>query len=450
MTEPNSYNYPVEDEMEIDLRQIFKVLKKWRRLIVAMTLLCTFTAGIISFFVLPPIYQAQTLLMVNQATDKLQTAPVQQGDDLENVVGTVSNLPVLTMSTYLGQMQSEVLMSRIISRLGLSRDEYTPASLAGMINAEVVKDSNLIQVKVTNADPVLAAKIANTLTSEYLQLMTDKNQEQMNRSGSFLNKQEKATNKDLAEAQEKLKQLQSQPRGVAVLEAEFNKKSEDLVNFQSQLKTAQVEVQQLNSGVNSLEKELAATPKMIDVEKYNETDGSTTRTQESNPLYVALAQQLAEKKSALAEKQAASGGLQVLVGSLSQELDALQAELAQKKMQQDDLQRQVDRLKETSNTLAKKGTEAQIAKSIDLGDTRVMVVSEASVPTDPVKPNKKLNIAIAFVLGLMLFTLLAFLLEYLDNTLKTAEDVTNELELPVLGLIPKANKRNVQQNSYGG
>jgi len=44
----------------------------------------------------------------------------------------------------------------------------------------------------------------------------------------------------------------------------------------------------------------------------------------------------------------------------------------------------------------------------------------------------------------MVFTLLAFVLEYLDNTLKTPEDVTRELELPVLGVIPKATKANTK------
>ena len=78
------------------------------------------------------------------------------------------------------------------------------------------------------------------------------------------------------------------------------------------------------------------------------------------------------------------------------------------------------------------------------------MVSEASVPSHPVKPNKKLNIAIAVVLGLMIFTLLAFVLEYLDNTLKTPEDINKELGLPVLGVIPKMNLGTSYYSPYGG
>ena len=449
MSDSNRSPSAAEEEIEIDLRQILIVLKKWRKLIIIMTLLSGLSAAFISYFVMQPVYQAQTLLMVTQATDKLQTTPTQTGQDgLDTVVNSVSRLPVLTMNTYLGQIKSEALMKRIITQLDLTG--YTPAGLSGAISASIVKDSNLIEVQVTNGNPELSSKIANTLSDEYLQLMTEKNQEQMSRSVDFLGTQGKITDADLQKAVDALKQFQSQPRGVAVLEAEFTKKSTDSVNFDSQLKTAQVEIQQLNYGVSSLEQELANVPKTVAVQKYNDANGSVTNFQDINPLYVSLAQQLAEKKASLAEKQGQSQGLQVLVDSMAMELDTLQAELADKRAQQDQLQRNVDRLKQTSDTLAKKSTETQIAKSIDLGDTSVVVISQANIPSSPVKPNKKLNIAIALLLGLMVFTLLAFILEYLDNTLKTPDDITRELDLPVLGLIPLRTENNSRESSYGG
>jgi len=449
LSDSNRSPSAAEEEIEIDLRQILIVLKKWRKLIIIMTLLSGLSAAFISYFVMQPVYQAQTLLMVTQATDKLQTTPTQTGQDgLDTVVNSVSRLPVLTMNTYLGQIKSEALMKRIITQLDLTG--YTPAGLSGAISASIVKDSNLIEVQVTNGNPELSSKIANTLSDEYLQLMTEKNQEQMSRSVDFLGTQGKITDADLQKAVDALKQFQSQPRGVAVLEAEFTKKSTDSVNFDSQLKTAQVEIQQLNYGVSSLEQELANVPKTVAVQKYNDANGSVTNFQDINPLYVSLAQQLAEKKASLAEKQGQSQGLQVLVDSMAMELDTLQAELADKRAQQDQLQRNVDRLKQTSDTLAKKSTETQIAKSIDLGDTSVVVISQANIPSSPVKPNKKLNIAIALLLGLMVFTLLAFILEYLDNTLKTPDDITRELDLPVLGLIPLRTENNSRESSYGG
>lgn len=64
------------------------------------------------------------------------------------------------------------------------------------------------------------------------------------------------------------------------------------------------------------------------------------------------------------------------------------------------------------------------------------IIDPAVVPVSPIKPRPVLNIAIAFVLALMIGVGLAFLLEYLDHTVKTSEDVEKFLELPVLGAIP--------------
>ena len=66
----------------------------------------------------------------------------------------------------------------------------------------------------------------------------------------------------------------------------------------------------------------------------------------------------------------------------------------------------------------------------------VRVIEAVETPKDPVSPNKVMNIAIAFLLGLMVSVGLVFLLEYMDNTYKTKEQLENELEIPVLGVIP--------------
>ncbi|EHI98313.1 lipopolysaccharide biosynthesis protein [Clostridium sp. DL-VIII] len=66
----------------------------------------------------------------------------------------------------------------------------------------------------------------------------------------------------------------------------------------------------------------------------------------------------------------------------------------------------------------------------------VKVVEQVKLPEQPVSPNKKLNIAIAFLLGLMVSVGLAFLLEFMDNTFKTKEQLEQILEVPVIGAIP--------------
>ncbi|HHW31825.1 MAG TPA: lipopolysaccharide biosynthesis protein [Clostridiaceae bacterium] len=66
----------------------------------------------------------------------------------------------------------------------------------------------------------------------------------------------------------------------------------------------------------------------------------------------------------------------------------------------------------------------------------VQIIDEAEIPVSPIKPNKKINIAIAFVVGLMLGTGVVFLIEYLDNTIKTPEDIKKYLDIPIIGTIP--------------
>ena len=66
----------------------------------------------------------------------------------------------------------------------------------------------------------------------------------------------------------------------------------------------------------------------------------------------------------------------------------------------------------------------------------VKVIEKVKIPENPVSPNKKMNIAIAFLLGLMISVGLSFLLDAMNNTLKTKEELEEILYLPVIGTIP--------------
>ena len=67
----------------------------------------------------------------------------------------------------------------------------------------------------------------------------------------------------------------------------------------------------------------------------------------------------------------------------------------------------------------------------------VRVIEAVQLPENPVAPNKKMNVAIAFLLGLMVSVGLVFLIEYLDNTFKNKEQLERELDIPVVGIIPE-------------
>jgi capsular polysaccharide biosynthesis protein len=68
------------------------------------------------------------------------------------------------------------------------------------------------------------------------------------------------------------------------------------------------------------------------------------------------------------------------------------------------------------------------------GEVKIMDKGELSKAA--IKPKKALNVAIAFILGLLVSVGVSFLLEYMDSTIKTPEDIKKHLDLPVLGTIP--------------
>ncbi|MFE4121336.1 YveK family protein [Priestia sp. YIM B13486] len=108
------------------------------------------------------------------------------------------------------------------------------------------------------------------------------------------------------------------------------------------------------------------------------------------------------------------------------------------------------RATEIANTTASV-FQQKVPKIMNMNIDNVSILSKADLAASksPVKPQPVLNIAIALVVGLMVGIGLSFLLEYLDNTVKTEQDIENILELPVMGVItnikdvPKAT--NVQR-----
>ena len=70
----------------------------------------------------------------------------------------------------------------------------------------------------------------------------------------------------------------------------------------------------------------------------------------------------------------------------------------------------------------------------------IKIIEAVELPENPVSPNIIMNIAIAFALGSIVAVGLAFLLEFLDNTIKNKEQLEREFEIPVIGLIPRVKE----------
>ena len=109
------------------------------------------------------------------------------------------------------------------------------------------------------------------------------------------------------------------------------------------------------------------------------------------------------------------------------------------------LKRNVEMNQKLYDTILSRAKEADITGNIDVSNIRI--TEKAVLPTFPVSPNKKRNVVLGIIIGLMIGIGISFLWEYLDRSLRTEEDVHRYLDLPVLSVIPIADQASGK--SYG-
>ena len=203
-------------------------------------------------------------------------------------------------------------------------------------------------------------------------------------------------------------------------------------------------IENLYNKINDLEIEYsklskvykAKHPKLVQLQ--SELAKSRTRMNEE------LAKELANLKSQRTVLKAREDVLERTIGEFEQ--DAL--DTSGKELKYTILQRNVNTSQNLYDIMVTRVKESDILKTSDTSNIRV--VENAAISPIPVSPNKKRNLLLGMVLGLMGGVGLAFFFEYLDQTLRTEEDIQNYLNLPVLSVIPEADKSSGYGYTYGG
>jgi len=90
--------------------------------------------------------------------------------------------------------------------------------------------------------------------------------------------------------------------------------------------------------------------------------------------------------------------------------------------------------------------QSEIVKLMKVDNVSILTPAILADNPAPVKPDPILNMAIAAVIGLMLGVGIAFLLEYLDTTVKSEQDVEELLNLPILGLISPISDKDLMDS----
>ena len=140
-------------EETISLKELFQTIRKRLSLIVLITIIATTVSGMVSFFVLTPIYQSSTQLLVNQSKNELgqySTSDIQTNLQLINTYNVIIKSPAI-----LGKVSEEV------------GGGETASSLNSKVTVNSANNSQVVNITVQHEDPAMAALIANTTASVF-------------------------------------------------------------------------------------------------------------------------------------------------------------------------------------------------------------------------------------------------------------------------------------------
>lgn len=140
-------------EETISLQDLFKTLKKRVGLIALLTILAITIAGIVSFLILTPIYQASTQILVNQ-----------EKTDPNQVINQNIQADLQLINTYSVIIKSPAILTEVIEQLGLDKNTD---ELTSQISVDTAENSQVVNLTVEDADPALAVEIANTTASVF-------------------------------------------------------------------------------------------------------------------------------------------------------------------------------------------------------------------------------------------------------------------------------------------
>lgn len=473
-----------EESAPLDIKSYLRIIlrRKWGILGLAffITLLVT-----VIVFMMTPIYSSSVTLLVEQNKSKLAsmdaayssagsdqgyyTTQVEMLKSRALMEAVVDKLKLTTHPLFNAPVKSSFVNSALVgmgigSDSSVAKDEKkvrknTAIALAGMVTIEPSRTSQIITISVVSADREMAATIANAVAETYIELDLDAKYKMTQKATSWMNVRLVALKDNLDKSERALQEYREQHN---IIEA----KGLDLGGATSQLGSslgsltearmaraqAQTNIEQVRrakgsevahpiiqrnpqvasmmSAVADHERKVSELanrygsqhPKLLDAQ------AELKQTRENLRLKVAEAVAGLEREYEVARANEAA-----LAGAVAQAKQAIQGS-NRKEFELTSLEREVKTNRELYDMFMGqlKGTSA-------VGDMQTVVarvVDPAIVSDYAVKPKKKIVIGSAFILSLLMGIGIAFLLERLDNSVRSAEDAERKLGLPLLAAVP--------------
>jgi capsular exopolysaccharide synthesis family protein len=326
----------------------------------------------------------------------------------------------------------------------LSRLEITP-----------VRGSRLVTVSYSTYEPELSAKIANTIAKSFIDFNLDSKIDATQQARDWLEKQLESLRARVEVSEEKLNKY-ARENNIIGIDEKQNIVTQRLTELSTAMNQATAERINKESLYRESEGEIDSNPFVLSnpliqrlTNEYATLEAEYSQLSKlykpGYPKMVRLEEQINRLKSTIEkEKRKIIKGIRSEYEAalkrenyLNTALNKQKAEvltLNEKAIQYNILKREADTNKELYNGLLQRLKETGVSAGITMSN--IQILDRAEVPEGPDKPKKRLNIFLAVMVGLFGGTGLAFFMEYLDNTVKTHEDIEQHIRLPFLGLIP--------------
>ena len=141
-------------EETISLKEIYQIIKKRFGMILILTFGASLVSGIITYFFITPMYQANSQFLVNQNQNQNQTESTVELNDVR--------LNIELINTYSDIIKSNRILTEVIDELNLS---LTPGALSENITVANENSSQVVTISATDPDPQMAVDIVNTTVS---------------------------------------------------------------------------------------------------------------------------------------------------------------------------------------------------------------------------------------------------------------------------------------------
>ena len=416
---------PEIQEEEIDLREYINVLLKRKGVIILIFLIAVITAAIVSYFVLQPVYEANVVIAVSEPKIKNSLVDEISLEDYKNLIKNIE------------------IEEELIQKLGLNKPplELTPYDLEQMLTIELPKGTNLIKMNLQAPNSKLTKDIINTWAT----LFVDKNKrlyfDEVKKVKISVEDRLKHAEQDFFEIEEEVIRFRGTNNiEIIEIENEVMYKMENILNYEAMCKIENIlsyksrlldiqlslekekaRKEQIITALNEQEKILKLNKSIVDNQFFqqlisNITDDNleianlTYVSEEINPIYYNLTQQLISTNISIASLIAEENQLTQNVVDFNASLEELKKEFTEKKLILSQLNREYNAKEELYNNLYTQAEEIRLTEAAEVDLLKIS--SLAYEPRAPIKPNKKLNILIAGVLGLFVGVFVAFFLEF--------------------------------------